>query len=177
MKNLILLFTALLMLSCVGTKTISEKSLISKSTDNIDVKHDTQKETKINKGINAQSGISLKTGDSLVNSRIREAMRNYNYSNQSGSNSTNVKFDEESMALLIANIVGETSDTKETDTKTTIKEKTFEQQTDEYLSKKIVAIPWWLWLIVGWFLLPKVIETYGLIISPFKKKTNASNQV
>jgi hypothetical protein len=170
MKKFILLLAVLLMTGCMGTKSVSDKSTVTKSLRNTDTKHDTQKETKINKGINAQSGISLKTGDSLVNTRIREAMRNYNYSNQSGSNSTNVKFDEASMALLIANIVGETSDTKETDTKTTIKEKTFEQQTDEYLSKKMVAIPWWLWAIGVMMFLPKAIDLAVAIIHPFRKK-------
>lgn len=170
MKKFILLLAVLLMTGCMGTKIVSDKSTVTKSLENTDTKHDTQKETKINKGINAQSGISLKTGDSLVNTRIREAMRNYNYSNQSGSNSTNVKFDEASMALLIANIVGETSDTKETDTKTTIKEKTFEQQTDEYLSKKMVAVPWWLWAIGIMMFLPKAIDFVVAIIHPFRKK-------
>ena len=169
MKYLTLLLTALLVIGCMGTKSISDKSIVTKSTENTDVKHDTQKETQINKGIDARQGISLKTGDSLVNARIREALRNFNYSNKSGSNSTDVKFDEASMALLIANIVGETKDTKETDTKSTTIEKTFEEQTDEYLNKKIVAMPWWIWVIGALFLLPKVIEIFGLITSPFKK--------
>lgn len=173
MKILTLLFVAALMMGCMGTKSISDKSVVTKSTENTDTKHVTQKETQINKGIDTQQGISLKTNDPVVNARILEALRNLNYSNKSGSNSTNVKFDEASMALLIANIVGETKDIKETDTKSTIIEKTFEEQTDEYFSKKITAMPWWIWAIAGLFFLPKIVEIANLII-PIKKIQSAN---
>jgi len=70
------------------------------------------------------------------------------------------------MALLIANIIGETKDTKEITTTNTLIEKSFEQKSDEYFSKKVQQIPWWLYAIAAVYLLPKIIEVVSLIYAP-----------
>ena len=62
--------------------------------------------------------------------------------------------------------IGETINEK---TKVSEKEKTeksFEQTTDEYISKKIAAIPWWLYLIGFLYFAPRLIQGVSAIINP-----------
>lgn len=169
MRSLIVILLCFLLTGCLGTKKTTEKSQTTTQKEQSSEVKESTKETNTNRAINENFGISLKTGDSLVNARIRQALRDFKYSNSSGANSTELRFDEESMALLIANIIGETKDEKELTNNSLVVQKTFEQTTDEYIKTKISQIPWWGYVIVGLLVVPKLIEGFGFFTNPLLK--------
>lgn len=153
--------------SCLGTKKVTETNSKTVQTESLSHISDKQETTAVNRAINENTGISLKTGDSLVDARIRQALRNFNFQKSSGTNSTSVRFDDATMSLLLANIIGETADksVKEVDRKET--ERSFEQETDSYIFKKMSQIPWWVYVIAGLYFLPKIIDVAKIIFIPF----------
>lgn len=164
--------------SCLGSKSVSEKNSVTKQSDKTEINTDKKSETNTNKAIDDKFNIPVRSNDENVNKAIRDAFRDWGYNKQSGSNATNMTFDPDAMAFKIANYIGETQDKSESTTKDTKVEKSFEQTTDEYLSKKISLIPWWVYVIGILYFLPKIIEGVTAIYNPvmaaygkFKSKT------
>lgn len=183
MINIFLLILCLT--SCLGTKKVIENNKETIKTekkttekDNTSKKKEVFKENIIeNAAIQKESSISLKTTDSIVNKRINEALKNFNYSEKSGGNSVNAKYDSELMQLQIKSYIDKTLN-KETESyfkeetnqnNTTTSETTFEQNIDSYVYKRIITAPWWLWVIVYFaFLDKKVVSILGNFIPKLK---------
>jgi hypothetical protein len=152
--------------SCTGMRTTTSKNSDTKTTELNEKNTDKTADTKTNREINENFGVPVRTNDEAVNKAVRDALRDFNFSKQSGTNSTQIIFDEEAMAFKIANIIGETQDKNTSSVSETKSEKTFEQTTDEYFSKKVSQIPWWLWLIVAIYFMPRIVEGVTSIINP-----------
>ena len=179
MKRLVLILVLVTLTSCLGSKKISEKSSVTTQTTEIK-KDSTAKET-INKVIKDEATFKVaesNTGDAGFDIRVNDAvaniLRNINFQKTSGDNSYSVYYDEKLKELKAQIEVGETSN-KEVVTNST-SEKSFDQKTDEYLSKKITAIPWWVWLIVGIWFLPQILAKINPIINLVKKHIIKQNK-
>lgn len=162
----ILLVLVLTTIGCAGTKTSSEKNSVTKESDKTEINNDKKSETNVNKAIDDRFNINVKTDNEAVNEAIKKAFRDFGYNKQSGSNSTQMTFDPDLMAFKIANYIGQTQDKSESSVSDTKIEKSFEEKTDEYFSKKISQMPWWLWLIAAIYFLPKLIECVSVIMNP-----------
>lgn len=152
--------------SCLGAKSTSEKNSTTKQSDKTEISSDKKSETNTNKAIDDKFNIPLRSNDENVNKAIREAFRDFGYNKQSGSNATQMIFDPDAMAFKIANYIGQTQDKTETSSKDTKIEKSFEQTTDEYFSKKIALIPWWVYVIAVLYFVPKLIDGVSAIYNP-----------
>ncbi|MGV3695490.1 hypothetical protein [Flavobacterium sp.] len=166
MKNIIYILIAICFSSCLGTKEISKTDTNTKQSDKTEINNDKKSEVNTNQAIDDKFNIPVRSNDEAVNEAIRKAFRDFGYNKQSGSNSTNMTFDPDLMAFKIANYIGETQNKTDTSTSDTKIEKSFEQITDEYLSKKMKLIPWWVYVIVGLYFLPKIIEGVTAIVNP-----------
>ena len=138
--------------SCRSVKTVSETNKETKTTEKKEIKKDSVNLTSVNKAIKDNISVSLRTNNKVVDSIIKQRLKGFISKKTSGSNSYEASFDYDKMVLDIATLIGETKDTNtETNTEQTT-EKTFEEKTDEYISKKIRAIPWWFYaLVIFWF--------------------------
>lgn len=176
MKKIILLTLFLLISSCLGTKrTLEAEHIVSEKEKTVIVSDSTKKEV-ISGAIKDEYTISLATSDSLVNTRIREALRNFASGKQSGSNSTRIYFDEDAMALKIFNMIAETKDTETTASNQIVIEKTKEELISEYAETIKKIIPWWIYVIGIALLIPhlvKIIEmlnpVFGVVRKIFRK--------
>lgn len=179
MKNVFYLVILLCLSSCLGTKEVSNKNTSTAQSDKSEINTDKKTETNTNKAIDDKFNIPLRSNDENVNQAIRDAFRDFGYNKQSGSNSTQMVFDPDAMAFKIANYIGETQDKNEASVKDSKVERSFEQTTDEYFSKKIALIPWWLYAIGILYFAPKVIEGVTSIYNPvagvIKKIKNSKN--
>lgn len=155
-----------LSLQSCGTSKESVSKSQTKQTELTETKKDSSQVIERNKAINNEYSIPLRTADSLTNERIRQALSNFKAGAKSGSNSTNIRFDEDLLALKIASKIGET-ESKTTNTNTdTNTETSFEQQTDEYIEKKIKSIPWWIYAIGIFYFAPGIISRFQMIFNP-----------
>lgn len=181
MKRVIVcILLALLLVGCAGSKKVSEKSTVTNSTELSSFTKDSVAVKEINKKIDdavkilvTNSNTSDEAFDAAVNRAVDDILSKLNIEKQSGDNSYNLYYDKIKRELLLQMKVGETkSESTKVDTDSNT-EKTFEQKTDEYLFKKINMIPWWVWAIAVFWLLPSVIERVKLIVNPissiFKK--------
>tara|TARA_R110000772_G_C13307950_1_gene439561 strand:+ start:4712 stop:5260 length:549 start_codon:yes stop_codon:yes gene_type:complete len=165
-KVLIILFLSVFLVSCLGTKKTVENSDSLKELEKIEISNDTTKTETINRAIDDEFLLSLRTSDSLANEAIRKALENFKQEKNSGTNRSSVYFDYDKMALVLKNSIGETKDT-ELETNSEIKiEKTREELISEYSETVIRMIPWWLWLVAAFFILPHIIKTVTAIINP-----------
>ena len=176
MKKLILFGVVLMMASCLGTKKVLEKSNTSVEKEKIETHSDSTKTETINRVIDDEYTIPLATNDSLVNVRIREALANFSAGKSSGTNSTRIYFDEDAMAFKIASIIGETRDSESSASNEKLVEKTTEETIIEFAETIKRMAPWWLWVVVAFFLLPHAVKTLsifnpvvGLVRNRFKK--------
>lgn len=164
MKKLLIISTLFISLfSCTGAKKIFQKNSSTKETTT----EKTDSISKVETSLPIQDRIVVnipETDNSEINMMFTELLRRLNTSKTSGSNSYNLKFDEETKQL-IADIKVAASKVSETKTNSQT-EKSFEQKTDEYISKKISQIPFLVWLgLIFWFL-PQILSRLQLIISP-----------
>lgn len=148
MKRLLLILTLVLFCSCLGSKKVAEKSSETKSTEKTEVKKDSSSTTTINEGIKDRVVINVPEADNEATMKSLDAiLKLLNTSKTSGSNSYHLKYDEQ-MKQLILDVVVAATQNKETVTNSdTNTETSFEQRTDEYIKKKITAIPWWVYLV------------------------------
>jgi hypothetical protein len=162
MKKLFILFTIISLSSCLGSRVTSKEFNTKNSKETTNQKKDSSN-VSINKKsiieseaaeINKYSGISLKTADSLANVKINKALRNFKYTERSGPNSTSARYDESTMQLIIETIVGATKnkETVELQKENVKVDSSYESVVetehiiDKYVKKKIISMPWYLWL-------------------------------
>ncbi len=180
MKKLLIFGVVLMMASCLGTKKVLEKTNSLVEKEKIETRSDSTKTETINRVIDDEYTIPLATNDSLVNARIREALANFSAGKSSGTNSTRIYFDEDAMAFKIASIIGETRDLESSSSNEILIEKTTEEVVTEYAKTIKKMIPWWLYVVAAFFLLPHVVKVLsifnpvvGLVSSRFKKKVSS----
>jgi len=156
--------------SCRSVKSVSKTNKQTTSIEKIEFKKDSINTTVINKSIDdaitipvVKSNTNNKVKDSIINAKVDEILLKLNTSKKSGNNSYRLNYNTEKRLLELEAKVGETKDTN-TDTKIEeITEKTFEEKTDEYISKKIKL--WFYALVVFWFF-PKILARVQTIINP-----------
>ena len=167
MKNLyIILILSTFLVSCLGTKKTIDNNSVTKEKEKIEISKDTSKTEKVNRAIDDEFLLSLRTNDSITNDAIRKALENFKQEKRSGNNSSSLYFDYEKMALILRNYVGET---KDSDTKTnsdTNKETSKDELVTQYIETVIKKIPWWLWVVGAFFLLPQVMKIFTMIANP-----------
>lgn len=184
MRKILIILCAISLGSCSTLKE-SETNISSKKEKNTEKSKDSSHVTEKNKAINDHSIIPVQkseTGnrdfDAEVNRAVDRILAGLNQKKNSGDNGYELYYDLIKRELQFRATIGETSNVKE---KVREKEKTelsFEQKTDQYLSKKVRQIPWWIYLLIALYFGPKLIEgvtafTNPIIglISRYKNKT------
>lgn len=166
MKILYIILIAFLLVGCLGQKKVVEKNHDVKQTEITTVKKDSSNVVETNKEIVDELKVSLKTNNKQVDSIIRERLKGFKTSKISGSNSYKAEFDYDELALSMYALVGETQNQTTATTTNTDIEKTFEERTDEYIFKKVTAIPWWLIAIAVFWFAPQIISRVQMIVNP-----------
>lgn len=174
MKNklpgvLVMLFIFLLFLLSLASCSTLKKEVDSKEINRVEknslnvVKSDTIQK---NRAIDDKIVVNVKTPDEAINAAIRNAFKDFAYSKESGSNSTNMTFDPDQMAFKIANYIGETQDKTSSSNTDTSKEVTIEERADRYIERRIKSLPWWVYIIGVLYFAPKLIEGISSFINP-----------
>jgi signal recognition particle GTPase len=173
MKKYLALIIAFSFIGCGTMKTNSEKNKSTKETNLSEKSKDSSHITEKNKAINDKSVIPVQksdTGnrdfDAEVNRAVDRILASLNHQKSSGDNGYELYYDLIKRELQFRATIGETSNTKEKVKEKEKTEKSFEQKTDEYLSKKISQIPWWLYLIAIIYFAPKLIEGITAFTNP-----------
>jgi hypothetical protein len=178
MKKLVLFLVLFSLVGCATFKSKRDKTTDTKLTEKTETVSDsssikttdTKTEVETVAPIEKETGISLRTADSIANRRINEALRNFRFVDRSGGNSVAARYDEKTMQLFIEAFVAQTKNssqqtTSESETSTnkeTDSEKSFEQQIDEYLEKQ--KIPWWVYGIALFFLRRDIVSIVGFFV-------------
>ena len=153
--------------SCLGSKSVSEKSSETKQVDTSEITNDKTSETKVNKAIDDEIKTTVQpSGDPVLDAKIGAILLGLNTSKSSGDNSYKWYYDSKLRELRAEFQIGQTEDTKEEEIKETVVEKSFEENTDEYFKKKITALPWWAYLIVAFFAWPYIKPFVMMILGP-----------
>jgi hypothetical protein len=152
-KTCIMIFIILLFSGCMATKKTSDKeTATTSSTTQVDTKKDEEK-TTTNEAIKDNIVINVPESNNAEAMRMfNEMMKQMNSSKSSGSNSYNSRYDEENRKWIIDFIVAQTENkekSSESD-KASTSDTTFDQKVDDYIKK--IVIPWWMYLIGGYFL-------------------------
>ncbi len=166
------LFILLWMTSCATKKTV-EKTSVTKDVSSTTVTKDSSKISEINRKIDdamrllvTKSNSGDAEFDRKVNLAVDEILAKINLQKTSGNNSFSIDYDRITRELRVNAQVGETKDEVIATNKDSKVEKSFEQTTDEYISKKVSSIPWWIYLIVVVWFLPQIISRIMLITNP-----------
>ena len=166
MKKILFFIICMSFSSCLGVKKFVEKKSVSKLTEKTEISTDSVATKEVTREINNEYTIPLKSTDSLVNNRIREALQNFQAGAKSGGNSTRIIFDANALALKIASFVGETQNTNTATNNETKIEKTDEERIVEISKKVYKMIPWWIWVVVIVWFLPVIIDRLSFLIGP-----------
>lgn len=166
----------LLLTGCLGmrktTERNSERTEVRDEAVNTTTDRDSVATTMVNQAIDNEYEIPLHTTDSLVNARIREALRNFRAGARSGGNSTRIVFDEEAMAFKIAALIGPTQDreveVRNTASATTTTNTEITETSEERVKKVITMIPWWGWLLLVWILRKHILGALAVFWPPLK---------
>ncbi|MBS9775011.1 MAG: hypothetical protein KGV59_07660 [Tenacibaculum sp.] len=168
MRKIIMLFTVILLVSCIGQKKVIKQNHELKTTTETVLKKDSSKVVDRSLAIKDNMLLSLKTNDKKIDSLIRQRLKGFSTEKTSGKNHYTAKFDYDRLALSIASVIGETkSVVTDKNIEKDTKQETEEQNT-EYFFKKITTIPWWLWGLISFWLLPQIIERLKFFLSPIK---------
>lgn len=175
MKRIFLICLTSLLFSCAGTHKVTEKTSTTNSKENTEIVKDSTLNSEINKKIDdavnlivTRSNTSDAEFNKAVDRAVDDILSKLNMTKQSGDNSYSLMYDKVKRELLLQMQVGETKSTSQTVNKSEKIEKSFEQVTDEYFSKKINMIPWWVWVAGAIWFLPKIIERVMLIVNPIR---------
>ncbi len=156
------------LVGCIGQKKVVKEAHSIETEKETTVKIDSSKVVDRSLAINDKILLSLKTNDKKIDSLIRLRLKGFATQKRSGKNRYSAKFDYDKLALSIASVIGETKSVNtEKNTEKDTKEDT-KQSDYEYFYTRIKVVPWWLWGIISFFLLPKIIDNILYFVSPFK---------
>jgi uncharacterized protein YycO len=181
LKLIYLIIILILLTSCLGTKKVFENNTSKKSTEKTEIKKDSSNVVEKNKSISDKLDLSVpktKTDDlefnKRVDSKVDEILAKLNTSKKSGDNSYKLYYNLLKRQIEFEAKIGETkNETKETNS-SEVSEKSFEEKTDEYISKKVSSIPWWIYVLLLFWFSPQIIQRVQSIINPISgmiKKT------
>ena len=163
MKKLILLGLVLIMTSCFGTKKTVEKTTTTNEKEKIESVSDSVSKVTINKAIDDKITTKIaETGDADLDARIDEILSKINTSKSSGSSSYNLYFNKKTRELIAELKIGQTQDSISSTSNVLIVEKTTQELITEYSETIRNMIPWWLWVIVAFFLLPHILKILSI---------------
>ena len=167
MKRLPYILLIVFLSSCLGSKKVMESNKEVKSSENTEIKKDSVSNTVTSQAIKDRIVINVpETDNAELMEMFNSVLHRLNTSKTSGANSYQMRYDEETKQLIADIKVAATKFQETKVTSDTKIEKTFEEKTDEYISKKVKSMPWWFWLgIVVWFL-PQIIDRLKLIYNP-----------
>jgi hypothetical protein len=179
MKTLISLMLILTLFSC-ASKKIKESSQETKSIQVKEVKRDSVSMIEISRPINdvlklpvIKSNTSNKKNDSIINAKVDEILSKLNTSKQSGKNGYNLFYDIGRRIINLETSIGETTDQSLIVINNSKEETILEETTREYLYKKIISTPWWVFAGFAVFFLPKLLKIFLAVANPisafFKK--------
>lgn len=165
-KLLIILCVFISFSSCsVFKETKKNTSTTQKETSSSVKDSISNKETSL--PINDRVVINVpKTDNEELKEMFKLFAQQFNTSKSSGSNSYTSRYDEEKNQVIIDFVVAATEKLQTISNKETTSEKSFEQQTDEYIEKKIKRIPWWVWALTAFWFLPSILQRLNLILNP-----------
>lgn len=152
-KAILIVFATLSLISCMGTKKVTETKQTTKETTSVEKSSDSSSTVKINKAVDDKVSTKVeKTGDPFLDAKIDEILNKINTSKSSGANSYNLYFNKKTRELIAELKMGQTQDSISS-TKNSLKsESSFENEIESYVFKKIRAIPWWIWALLVWML-------------------------
>ncbi len=161
-----ILFLLVLLTSCVGQKKVLKSNHDKETVEKIIVKKDSAKLIDRSLAINDRFLLSLKTNNKSIDSVIRTRLKDFSASKKSGKNFYTAKFDYDKLALSIIAKMDETKTIQtEKNTEKDIKKDT--KQTDsDYFYNKIKVVPWWLWALVAFWLLPQIVDRLRMFLTP-----------
>ncbi len=163
MKKLILFGLVLMMASCLGTKKVLETKAISKENLKTEIVSDSASHVTINKAIDDKIATKIpETGDTAMDERIDEILAKINTSKSSGGNAYKLYYDKKTRELVAELKIGATKDSISTASSSLIVEKTTEELITEYSKTIKNMIPWWLYVVAAFFLLPHVVKVLGI---------------
>ena len=166
MKKLIyIIFITFMLTSCLGTKKIFDKNTNTKSTETTETIKDSTSNKITSLPIKDKLVINVPKSDNKeVMAMFEVLMKQLNTSKSSGSNSYVSRYDSENNRLIIEYLIASTQNSKTVVNNDSKIEKSFEEQTDEYVSKKITALPWWAYLIGVWLLRSHIIGIISVFV-------------
>ena len=168
-KSLIIFFISFLLVGCLSTKKTTEKNKETTSVEKSEIKKDSSTFVNTNKAIKDNISTQVQpTGDPVLDAKIDAILMSLNSQKSSGDNSYKFYYDNQLRQLRAEFEIAKTKDSisvKSTDLKS---EKSFTEQTDEYIEKKIRAIPWYVILFAILWFLPQIINKLKLIIMPIR---------
>ncbi len=146
------------------TETNKETSLIEKT----EIKKDSFKTEIVSKRIDDAITIEVPVSDPEIDAKIDEILSKLNMSKSSGDNSYRFYYDSKLRELRAEFEIGETKDSEIIKSEETISEKSLTEKTEEYISKKIKTLPWWIWLIGIWLIRKHIINIIGIFVPGVK---------
>lgn len=168
-KAFLSVLTALLISSCAVTRKNKETKTATTSVSE-QVRDSISSET-INRAINDTIRISVPYTDPETDEKLNNILRQISTSKSSGSSGYQLYYNEQLRQLEARLQIAESKDTQITEKSEKTTEKTFEEQVDEYVKK--IVIPWWMYAIAFFLLLPQIKMVLGMvfpIIKPFLNK-------
>lgn len=163
-KLIILIATAVLLTGCSAFKT-SRESKTTKQTETTAFKKDSSNVVEVSKPIKDRVVINVpKSDNEAVHKEMVEILKQLNTSKTSGSNSYVSRYDAETNRLIVEYLIGQTQNQQTTTTTDSQSIKSFEQQTDEYVKKKVKAIPWWVYAVAVFFFRKPI---FGFLVELF----------
>lgn len=159
---------AFLLTGCVGQKKVVKEAHKVEREKEIVVKKDSSKIVDRSLAIKDKILLSLKTNDKKIDSLVRLRLKGFSTQKRSGKNYYTAKFDYEKLALIIAAVIEETkSINTEKNTEKNTKQDT-KQSDYEYFYSKIKVVPWWIWTVIAFWLLPQIIDRVRFFVNPFR---------
>lgn len=173
---LILLFTMVMCnVSCLGSKSIKESNKQTKQIETTLIEVDTSKVETVNKAIDDKVTYKVKesnTGkedfDKAVNKAVDEILSAINIQKQSGDNSYKLFYDLKAKMIQMEASIGETKNKDTNINNNKVVDKSFEENTDEYIKKKITELPWYIWVTIAWFLRSHIISLIAVFVPGVK---------
>jgi len=165
MKNILIIVILTLFTSCSTLKNIKDKESETKITELTEKSTDTLQKTDTNKAIKDDIAIPIPQGTSPeVTKELIDLVKRMQSSKSSGDNSYKFWYDEQLQQLRLRVEIAETQSRQIATESNTKKEKTFEENINEYVKKQV--IPWWLYAIGFLFLWPYIKPIIMMILGP-----------
>lgn len=173
MKKLVLLCIVLLLSGCRSVKSTQDTSSVTKQSEKKEVKSDSFSKIQTNGAIKdkivtvvPKSETNNARLDSLVDAKVDRILKMLNTSKSSGGNNYRFEYDKLSRELRAYFELAETKNELMATNNSETTETSFEQKTDEYIKQKIKAIPFWIYIVIGLWFLPQIMQRVMFVVNP-----------